>query len=396
MSTTAIVLRKDKSISKEQIPLYLRITKNRKSSYKSLNVRIAEKHWDSKQKKVKSNHPNSNRLNLYLASRITEAEKQILNDENLSNGLIAKDLVNSFDKNDTTNFNQFSQEYLERLWEVENFSRHKKLKSILSKLCSYNKCNVLMFNEITVDFLQKYESWLRVERKNSVNTIHSNMKFIRQLFNEAVKQKVIRADQNPFLLYKLKQEKTEREFLTDEEIDHLYSLKLDGTKEICRDMFVFACDTGIRISDLLTIKVRHYDNKRLTFQMRKTKPQVSILLPTRAQRIISRYIETEESKNEFAFQPFKKKSFTKMGIEKAIMSKTALFNSILKELAELAEIEKHLTFHVSRHSFGTRALRKGIRIEQVSKLMGHSDLKTTMVYTKIVNTNLDEAMKAFN
>lgn len=396
MASVKIVLRKDKANGFTKIPLYLRITKNRKSSYKSLGHKITEKQWDENMQRVKSTHPNSARLNNVLAQKLAQAEKQLLIDEDATQFTTAQDLVRDMYKKGTDSFTEFGNFYLQKLLDEQNYSRHKKLKGILGKLSEYCSNREIAFNEINVRFLESYEKWMRTVRSNKVNTIHANMKFIRQLFKEAVTLGNIKREQNPFLTYKLKQEKTEREYLTDQEIERIHDLILSGTKQICKDMFVFACDTGIRISDLLTIKRKSYDSTHVTFQMRKTKSTVSILLSSRAQAILSKYGINDKPKTEFVFPPLRGKEYDKLALEKAIMSKTAHFNNYLKEIARIAEIEKHVTFHVSRHSFGTRALRKGMRIEQASKLMGHSDLKTTMVYTKIVNSDLDEAMKVFD
>ncbi len=71
-------------------------------------------------------------------------------------------------------------------------------------------------------------------------------------------------------------------------------------------------------------------------------------------------------------------------------------NKDLKFIAEKVGIEKNISFHTSRHTWATRALRKGMRIEYVSRLMGHSSIKTTQVYAKIVNEDLDRAMDVFD
>ena len=80
----------------------------------------------------------------------------------------------------------------------------------------------------------------------------------------------------------------------------------------------------------------------------------------------------------------------------AISSNTACANKNLKMIGAKAGIEKHISFHSSRHTFATRALKKGMRIEYVSKLLGHTNLKTTQIYAKIVNEELDKAMDVFN
>ena len=73
-----------------------------------------------------------------------------------------------------------------------------------------------------------------------------------------------------------------------------------------------------------------------------------------------------------------------------------MINKNLKSIATKAKISKKITFHVARHTFATIALKKGIRIEYVSKLLGHANLKETQIYAKIINEELDKAMDVFN
>ena len=79
-----------------------------------------------------------------------------------------------------------------------------------------------------------------------------------------------------------------------------------------------------------------------------------------------------------------------------ISGATAIVNKNLKIISKLAEIDKNISFHLSRHTFATRALTKGISIDKVSKLLGHSSIKETQIYAKIINTELDKAMDVFN
>lgn len=82
----------------------------------------------------------------------------------------------------------------------------------------------------------------------------------------------------------------------------------------------------------------------------------------------------------------------KVILHNAISSATTLANKSMKKIEQLIEAEKKIRFHTSRHTYATRALRKGMRIEYVSKSMGHSDIKTTQIYSKIVDEELDKAM----
>ena len=80
----------------------------------------------------------------------------------------------------------------------------------------------------------------------------------------------------------------------------------------------------------------------------------------------------------------------------AINSKNVYANKDLKYIAKKLKLTKNISFHTSRHTWATRALRKGMRIEYVSRLMGHASIRTTQVYAKIVNEDLDRAMGVFD
>ena len=84
----------------------------------------------------------------------------------------------------------------------------------------------------------------------------------------------------------------------------------------------------------------------------------------------------------------------KVYLKEALIAGSA--NKNLKAITKKASIEKHISFHSSRHTWATRALRKGMRIEHVSKLMGHANIKITQIYAKIVSSDLDNAMNVFN
>ena len=140
--------------------------------------------------------------------------------------------------------------------------------------------------------------------------------------------------------------------------------------------------------------------------MRKTKEELSIKLPQKSLKLIAYYRELANRKpgsNEiepgsfmFPLLRIDKDETNELQIFKAISSATAFTNKSLRKLSSLAKIDKHISFHTARHSWAVRALQKGMRIEYVSKLMGHSSVKQTEVYAKIVNMELDKAMMVFN
>lgn len=163
-------------------------------------------------------------------------------------------------------------------------------------------------------------------------------------------------------------------------------------------MFIFSAYTGgIRISDVLMLRCNDYDGSNIHFTIQKTGNQLSIRVPLKATEILHRYLENKKQ-DEFIFPILNKALNVKSAedVDGAISSGTAMVNKSLKKIAELAGIEKVLSFHVSRHTWGTLALRKGISLDKVSKLMGHASVRETQIYAKIMSEDLDRAMDLFN
>ncbi len=395
MATVKIILKKNKAKSLTQIPLYLRVTKDRKSNYVSLGHKVSEKSWDDDRQRVNAKHPNSSRLNAYLAGRVAEMEDILLEDEHKKQFSSSKKIKETIKGKRSISFTDYAKQFEKSLLRDQNYSRYKKLKGILSKLDEYTESRNLSFGDIDYDFLKNYEEWLRGTKGNRTNTIHTDLKFIRKLFNDGVTEGIVDKEKNPFLLFKLKTEKTSREYLSEEELKRIQELKLTGALDVYRDMFVLASYTGFRISDLLTMKFQNYDGKNITIQMRKTKDTISIKVPTVGRNILDKYVDSNSVKSNYTFPMIPNVKFSTLELQKAIMSKTAICNLGLKQIAALAKIEKTVSFHVSRHTFATLALRKGVRMEYVSALMGHSDLKTTKIYAKIINSELERAMDVF-
>jgi integrase len=130
----------------------------------------------------------------------------------------------------------------------------------------------------------------------------------------------------------------------------------------------------------------------------KTTTTVSIKLPGKAMEIIDKYKPETYSPKSFIF-PFmdEREDYAANGRTKLndIRYANVSINKSLKILGKRCDIEKNISCHTARHSFATRALRRGMRIEYVSKLMAHSDIKVTQIYAKIVNEELDKAMDEY-
>ncbi len=402
MATSVNVVFFPKRKNKEgEAPIYIRVIKNRKQSY-ILVGKVHVKDWDEKNKRVKKSiGENSQRINNYITQKLAEAEGTVLELEAKSKNLNSKNLKEAVVGKAPESFLKYADRFFVEMENKLQASSIDKTKHIIGKVRTYIGKTDLTFDEIDVTWIKKYDAYLRNTLKNSNNTVVANFKLIRRIINEAIKEDIISYDKNPFLKFKLKWENTTKQFLTEEEIEKVEKLDLEDEPATfhARNMYIFATYAGgIRISDLVQLKWSNYDGDRILINTQKTNSTVSVKLPQKAKDILALYYSEGINPNAFIFPYFDLSKDYSDGryLYRAISTAGTLCNKELIKIADLAHIDKHIHFHTSRHTWATRALKKGMRIEYVSKLMGHASIKTTQVYAKIVNEELDKAMDVFN
>jgi integrase/recombinase XerD len=402
MATISLILRKDKPKKDGTMPLNFIIIKDRKKTKIATKIAIEPRFWDEKKSKIKPGAENSARLNAYLQKKLSELNGKVLEAETDTKSLSTKQLKTATFGVTPTNFIDFAKIVNQKFKDNGQISSYIKNTGILAKIQRYiGESSILNFQDITPDFLNKYEVHLKNKEGNSINTIHKDFRYIRKLFNDAYREELIEHQQIPFNRYKLKLEKTTREYLSEDELIQIENLELeDGTRmALHRDMFVFSSYTGgLRVSDILLLKWSAFDGSHLNIKIHKTGSQISIKLPSTALSIINKYKTSDIIKNSFVFPMLENDLDMKdpEALLKAVSSATAYINKNLKTIKKKLEIEKQISFHVSRHTWATRALKKGISIDKVSKLMGHAQIRETQIYAKIVSEELDKAMDVFN
>ena len=191
-------------------------------------------------------------------------------------------------------------------------------------------------------------------------------------------------------------------YLTQQELNLIERLELKvGTAMYNhRNLFIFCSYCGgLRISDALNLRWRNFDDNKIAFMIKKSGVQHSMKLPDKAKAIINQYSERSKLGKDYFIFPILNDLIVKgdeYALHKDISSKTAYVNKNLGLIAKECEISKKLNFHCSRHTFATLALSKGVRIEFVSKLMGHANIKMTQRYAKFINADLESAMDIMN
>ena len=280
------------------------------------------------------------------------------------------------------------------------FNTINSYKTCLSKLKEFSPD--LSFNDFTYEWLLSFEKHL-MKQGQAVNTIADKMKVLIKLSKLCLRKGYI--TQNPFEHYVQKTEPGTREFLTQDELRQFKAFEVTfPTHILVKDVFLFACYTGLRFSDLATITPKNIQQGkddqgnpvyRLSLRMQKTGDNLSMKLPKPAAEILLKH-GYPDSPYIFPILNLAHKIDTEPALKGEISRRNAYFNKIMKKLCERAGIEKSISMHCARHTFATLSLDLGSPIEVVSKLLGHKNLRETQIYAKILDRQKDAAMDAWN
>jgi integrase len=358
-------------------PIYLRLTLGRQVKPISLFKYIEKKYWDEAKGLVKNEFTEAEMLNKALKSYLKKANDIIYEYEIKDKTLTYDEFVINFKKQKTDDYFDFVSNTLKNNINTNYYSKEslRTQFSELSKLKKYRK--TLRLSEITTSFLSEYEGYMRNVLKNKVNTIHKSLKIMRSHINNAILIGLL--DENVFKKYKLRTERTKREFLTQEELKKLQTILITDLKNYeknARRIFLFCCYTGLRYGDIKNLTTNNIQNDIIYIKMHKTGEIVSIPLNNYAKQLIPQHT-TQNSKI------FK-------------VPNNQAFNRILKELMKKVEIKKTISSHSARHTFATLSIHLGIPIEIISKLLGHTNIKTTQLYIKIADTLKIKEMEKWN
>ena len=231
-------------------------------------------------------------------------------------------------------FTKFAEKSNEHLKLLGKIGMYNNATGMLTKLNAFNKNKVIQFYDITPTFLKNFEDHMRLIDLNNQNTIANNMKILRKIYNDAIREELIPNEQNPFHIYKIKWGTSEKSYLTEEELEAFYNCPVDPTKISFhfRNLYVFAAYTGgIRISDLLMLKWSNFDGVNLSLVTKKTKTQISIYVPKRAIEILNLYKTPDKQPTDYIF-PFLKsyKDYSEpLDLFNAISTYTCRANSAL-------------------------------------------------------------------
>ena len=400
MATIKIILYKNKKRADGKHPIVLRVTKDRRSSYLYLEW-IEEKYWAPEKSRVKNSYRNASRLNNFILKKLTEADDLILDFEANKKAYTASQITEMLKGQKPKKlFFEYADQYFKELLQLEKYSRVIADRGRIKKFKTFAGNQDIRFEEINQSLLNRFKIYLATskEKKVSERSIMNTLVVIRTIFNRAIKDGIVEQKHYPFgkNKVKIKFPETIKIGLNEDEIIAIEELDLEEKTTIwhSRNIFLFSFYlAGIRVSDVLRVKWSDIKADRLHYRMGKNKKVDSLKMPLKVKHILEYYKEDKRSQEDYIF-PELKKAIPNNEKDLYTKSKTATkkFNYYLKQIAKQAEINKKITMHIARHSFGNIAGDK-ISPQMLQKLYRHSHLSTTIGYQgNFIHKDTDEAL----
>ncbi|PZR04009.1 MAG: integrase [Flavobacterium psychrophilum] len=374
------------------VPIYARITVDGLRAECSIKRTIDPTYWDSQKERANGAHPESSVLNEYITMVHAEISKhynillstrdQVTADQVKENflGLHLKKVERKY-------FMQHFSEYIKVLEDkvkvkdlsTGRFKRFKVLKGKCQAFIKHKyKADDILPSEMKLNFIVGFEHFLRTVQNIGHNTAMKYSKDLKQVMTYVT----IEDDMpiNTFQSFKATYKKVKRKFLTEEELAAIENkdISIQRLEEV-RDCFIFSCYTGYAYSDAAALTRadigKGIDGSQWILRDRgKTGEVENVPLLPKAVEIIEKY---------------KNHPYCKVYNKLLPVNSNVRYNAYLKEIADLCGIQKRLTTHVARHTCATTVLlTNGVPLETAQEFLGHSDIRTTQIYAKVVQKKL--------
>ena len=355
----------------------------------SSGIQIFKEEWDSRNRRVTGRTQHAleinQRLRLIECKLIDIASKQPISDNYLN---MVKDIYLGKSKV-VTSFLQYFDKFLEDLKEQigkgktrATYQKYLVTRNHFSDFLVENRGRKdIATEELDLMIINDFDIYLRTKLSMKQNSASKTVQFLKTVVLSMVRCGAIERD--PFTNYRFQWKQASRDFLSEEELTSIMEKKFVTPRlEAVRDIFIFSCFTGLAYIDIANLResdiVTMNGERWIVTSRHKTGVSCNIPLLEVPQKILQKY----EGKD-------------KKGRLLPILSNQKM-NAYLKEIADVCGIEKNLTCHVARHTFATLMLSLGVSMESVSRMLGHTNIKTTQIYARITNQKVSKDMKAIS
>lgn len=390
--TLHIYAKTTKANAAGQLPIYIRLTVDGQRFEFSTKRFIEKSKWSPELSKMKGNSEEARTLNSYLdlmKSKVFDVQMELIHkNEDLSLENFKSRMLGTHQRERMLipiyqNHNDKIEELIGNGYAYGTLERFKiSLKHIEEFIFWKYSLSDISINKIDYAFVTEFEFYLRSVKKCNNNTAVKYVRNFRKIIKICLDNDWL--DKNPCSRYEGKMKEVERDFLTEEELNRIYNKRFSSERlTLVKDIFIFSCYTGLAYVDVRGLKKDHIgigiDGQKWIFKNRqKTDTKSKIPVLPIAQEIIQKYSDHPKCLNEDSVLP--------------ILTNQKM-NAYLKEIGDLCDIPKEITFHMARHTFATSVtLTNGVPIETVSKMLGHKNIQTTQHYAKILDKKVSEDM----
>jgi integrase len=386
-------LKKQKNYKTGPVPIYLRITVEGQRAEIAMSRQCEPNKWNTQSGRAKGTKEDIKQLNCFLddtQNKILELHRQMNESDDL---ITAETLKNRFTgktgktKTLITVFEDHNEKMRALVGQEFEKSTLQRYETALMHTRDFMdwKYNVsdLTVSKINFEFLNEFEYYLRSVRKCANNSAIKYIKNLGKIVRICLGNGWLTVD--PYINYKPKTTKVHRVVLTKDDLVNIASKRFSIERlDQVRDIFLFSCYTGLAYVDVKKLKrseiEKGIDGKLWIHTYRQKTDSLSRipLLPT-ALSIIQKHEDHPQCIADDLLLP--------------VISNQKM-NAYLKEIADVCGIDKLLTFHIARHTFATTiTLNNGVPIETVAKMMGHSSIKTTQIYAKVLDHKISDDME---
>ena len=377
--------------------VFFRMTHQDRSATISLKIDIKTADWDEHKCHVQKSHPAHNQLSTLMDQMRRNALN--LQQDMMLRGrtpcvMHIKDRLtraHSTSVNSDPTFLEVFDKAIDRKTLLKGLGntpatiqKYKRCRAhLVNYLQAYYKRNDICFDQLNLAFMEDFELYMKTKGGCQHNSTMKYIQTLKTIFRVAKSRNITTSD--PFLGFKISMRIVDREFLNEEELQRIISTPLPTRyMESSRNMFLFACFTGLSYIDMKNLRVHHLvkENDRYWIRTKRQKSGVASnipLLPIPLALIRKHHPD-----------------FTAADPAQSVMPVTSnqKTNRALKKIAEHCNINKELTFHIARHTFATTVtLSNGVPIESVSKMLGHRRIATTQHYARIIDKKVEEDMR---
>ena len=383
-------LKKTKLLKNGEASVSMRITVDGQRVENNIRKSILPNLWDQSKERAKGTNKTAIDLNRFIEEArikihqiITELQQ---NGEEINPAIVQQRFygIGQVRKQERTilqviqEHNDEAEKLIGKDYVKITWRRYESMKRYLCEMIK-ERYDVpdLPLSDFTGEVIRAYEVYLKTEKNLCQNTLIRYMKALKKITNRCIANDWIQKD--PFAGIKFREEPTDPEFLTLEEVNRIYE-RDPGSKrlEVVRDMFLVSAFTGLAFTDVSQLAEEHIvtdndGNKWIRKPRQKTHQMSNIPLLDIPLEIIEKYRGNKKA--------------AKKGVLLPIPSNQVM-NRYLKEIATICNIDKYLTTHVARHTYATICLSQGVSLKNVSKMLGHASVKMTERYARVLDSSI--------